>query len=195
MLDAPTFAEAFALVCDFYGAGEEIRASGNYEALLDKALAEAFALAVELIRSVIREKDGEEAPEILLAPFRYVYDGQNLKALVKCEALSRDPLPLLSENGSVSVQEALRAASEHEYQAYPAPLAAAAAEARNVLAETKDPGLADQLLDKAVFASMARARRGQRTCLSARACACQDRQHQHRQLLKVCQKRQTAPVF
>lgn len=157
MLDAPTFAEAFALVCDFYGAGEEIRASGNYEALLDKALAEAFALAVELIRSVIREKDGEEAPEILLAPFRYVYDGQNLKALVKCEALSRDPLPLLSENGSVSVQEALRAASEHEYQAYPAPLAAAAAEARNVLAETKDPGLADQLLDKAVFASMAQA--------------------------------------
>ena len=86
MLDAPTFAEAFALVCDFYGAGEEIRASGNYEALLDKALAEASALAVELIRSVIREKDGEEAPEILLAPFRYVYDGQNLKALVKCEA-------------------------------------------------------------------------------------------------------------
>lgn len=50
MLDAPTFAEAFSQVCDLYGADEEIRASGNYEALLDKALADAFALAVELIR-------------------------------------------------------------------------------------------------------------------------------------------------
>ena len=127
MLDAPTFAEAFALVCDFYGAGDELRASGNYEELLDKALSEAFALAVELIRGVIREKDGEEAPEILLAPFRYVYDGQNLKALIKCEALGRDALPLLSENGSVSAEEALSAASEHAYDAYPAPLAAAAA--------------------------------------------------------------------
>lgn len=139
MLDAPTFAEAFSQVCDLYGADEEIRASGNYEALLDKALADAFALAVELIRGVIREKDGESAPEILLAPFRYVYDGQNLKALIKCEALERDAHPLLTENGSTDVEDALKAASEHEYGAYPAPLAAAAVEARTALAETGEP--------------------------------------------------------
>lgn len=157
MLDAPTFSEAFALVCDFYGASEEIRASGNYEALLDKALADAFALAGELIRGVIPEKEGESAPEILLAPFRYVYDGQNLKALIKCEALGRDALPLLSENGSVSAENAVRAVSEHEYDAYPAPLALAAAEARTSLAETGDPQQVDLILDKAIFAAMAQA--------------------------------------
>lgn len=157
MLDAPTFAEAFSQVCDLYGADEEIRASGNYEALLDKALADAFALAVELIRGVIREKDGESAPEILLAPFRYVYDGQNLKALIKCEALERDARPLLTENGSIDVEDTLKAASEHEYGAYPAPLAAAAVEARTALAETGEPGQVDIILDRAIFAAMAAA--------------------------------------
>ena len=154
VIDAADFAESFSLVCDLYGADESERAGGDYEALLDRKLSDAYAFADELLHSVI---DVAAPPEILTAPLRYAYDAQNLKAAVKCRALDKDPALLLSDNGTVSAKQALRAASDGDFSAYPEHMASAATEAAEQLAATGDPQQVDLILDRAVFADMARA--------------------------------------
>ena len=101
---------------------------------------------------------GELAP---LAPdrsvvdvFRVKYDYHNVKTVLKALAVGCDPLRLLSEAGRVPGSKVAEALREGEYDALPAHLAAAAAEAAEVLSTTGDPQRSDFVLDRAYFAEM-----------------------------------------
>ena len=101
---------------------------------------------------------GELAP---LAPdrsvvdvFRVKYDYHNVKTVLKALAVGSDPLRLLSEAGRVPGSKVAEVLREGDYDALPAHLAAAAAEAAEVLSTTGDPQRSDFVLDRAYFAEM-----------------------------------------
>ena len=151
VIDAADFAEAYAYVCELYGASPDT--VSGYEALLDAELAGAYAFAHELIDGTV---DVEHKPFELLAPFQYVYDCQNLKAVIKCRALGKQAKALISPNGTVSPEQVSAASLSGDYAAFPAAMAQAAPEAAEQLAATGDPQLVDLILDKAAFRDMSR---------------------------------------
>lgn len=151
MLEAKSFEEAFTTACELYGNSSAEYAPEDYEKMLAAELAKAYAFACELIDGTV---DVDSKPFELLAPFRYVYDCQNLKAAIKCAALEKDALPMLSPNGSVTPEAVKAAVADGDYAAFSVNLAAAAPEAVEKLSATGDPQEVDLTLDKAAFADM-----------------------------------------
>ena len=148
VIDAPTFAEARIAVCEAYG----VAADASQEEVLSEATARIYAFAEELLCGTPGDF---EKPFGLLLPFRYVYDCQNLKSAIKCDALGRAAgRELFSACGSRTVEDALEAVRSRDFSAFPASLAGAAEKAVDELAASRDPACVDRLLDKAVFADM-----------------------------------------
>lgn len=108
---------------------------------LDAALADARRETLEDLGSV--------APDSrYLDVFRLQYDYHNVKVLLKAEAMETAPDSMLLDMGRVPVQELREAVESSNLSSLPANLAAAAAEAREVLGTTRDPQLADIVLDR-----------------------------------------------
>ncbi len=109
-------------------------------------------------RAAVFTELGELAPDpAVVDVFRLRYDYHNLKCLVKAEAVGAEAGPLLSGAGRVPAAELTRAFLEGKAESLPQPMTAAMAEARETLARTGDPQLADFILDKAYFAELTHA--------------------------------------
>ena len=87
----------------------------------------------------------------LIDVFRVKYDYHNLKAILKSEAKSLNPEPLLIDSGRVRSKQLMEMIRQDDTRGLPPVMRAALYEARDVLARTDDPQLSDMTLDRALF--------------------------------------------
>lgn len=87
--------------------------------------------------------------------FKIKYDYHNVKALLKAEVMGVPADHMLMDMGRVPAADLAEAVRERELENLPEPLAAAVAEARQVLETTRDPQLSDIVLDRAAYRDMA----------------------------------------
>lgn len=87
--------------------------------------------------------------------FRLRFDYHNTKVLVKAEALGKDESSMLSGAGRIPADELSGLLSGEDATPGAGRLKQAAEEARATLARTRNPQLADFILDRAYFADMA----------------------------------------
>jgi V/A-type H+-transporting ATPase subunit C len=90
----------------------------------------------------------------ILDVFRSKYDYHNAKVLLKSEALGLDARRLLSEAGRLPSRQLTQALLTSNFIGMPLKLQYALVEARDVLGTTRDPQLADSILDRAYYAEM-----------------------------------------
>ena len=123
---------------------------------LDATRPEVMDAALSQAREELFSDLGDSVPDArYIDLFKLKYDYHNIKAILKAEAVGADARHMLSEMGRVSasqMQEALRHGTLEEL---PPLLAEAAAEAREVLETTRDPQLADIVLDRWCYREMA----------------------------------------
>jgi len=86
--------------------------------------------------------------------FKLKYDYHNVKAILKADAMGTDPDHMLMDMGRVSAAELKEAVQSGELENLPVRLAAAAAEAKEVLDTTRDPQLSDIVLDRWCYKDM-----------------------------------------
>lgn len=91
----------------------------------------------------------------LINLFKIKYDYHNAKVLLKSEAMGVDPDSLLSDLGRIPPREFLEKVNASDLRGIPSILQSAIATARETLGTTRDPQLADFVLDKAYYEDMA----------------------------------------
>lgn len=143
LADAKTAEDVMAKLAEYGVASGENEAGGTREDLLLSLLQ---ATCVEIYSTV-------PAPDFF-AWFRYPYDCNNLKTVIKCQIRGIDPEDMLFDFGTVSAKETVRLLTEGSYAAFPAAMAVAIGEAKEAYAKTSDPQLIDAILDKACYADM-----------------------------------------
>jgi len=90
----------------------------------------------------------EMAPDPgMLDVMRFPNDAHNIKAALKCSIVSRDPAGLLIENGTVDSRKTAQAVLDRKFDLLPGNMGAAAKEALEAWATTRDPQYIDQLVD------------------------------------------------
>ena len=89
--------------------------------------------------------------------FKLKYDYHNIKALLKAEVMGVDPDHLLMDMGRVRAADLKEALRSGGLDSLPPMLAAAAAEAKEILDTTRDPQLSDIALDRWYYRDMAAA--------------------------------------
>ena len=142
MLQAPTVAESVQVLTELgYASFDAADEAGLNEALADR-------------RAELFEELGRSMPDpAILDVFKLKYDYHNLKVLIKSRG--EDPRPLLVNVGRVRADDmAAKYQQTGKWDFLPHTMAAAAAEATRVLAETGDPQLSDFVLDRAYFTEM-----------------------------------------
>ena len=143
MIDAPSFEEAAKMLTD---SGYKDM-SGCSASEIESALAEHRA---EIFSELARMSPDPEP----VAVFRMRYDYHNAKIIIKSEAEGIDRADLMSGSGRISPEELKRCFVEEKLAGIPTLLADAMVEAKSVLARTKNPQLADFVLDRAYFAEL-----------------------------------------
>lgn len=141
MLDATTLEESYKVANDI-SLHSRLDCT-HYEEAIAGMLAGAYALIDEL-------SGGSDIFDI----FRYKYDGHNLKVLVKSQALSGDPMRIMSPLGILPKEAAAAQFREKKLEGLPERIAEAAYKASETLAKSGDPQQVDILLDRAVMESM-----------------------------------------
>ena len=86
--------------------------------------------------------------------FRYPYDCNNLKTVIKCQIRGIDPADMLFDFGTVAADETVTRLTENKLEVFSPAMAAAVVEAREAYAKTGDPQQIDAILDKACYADM-----------------------------------------
>lgn len=114
---------------------------------IDQVLAQRRMRLLKEITQVVPEN---EVTEI----FRLKYDYHNAKAIIKGEAMDVDSSKLYSGAGRVPAEKLQQAYEENDFRFVPPELGKSMTEAKNILARTQNPQLADFVLDKACFAEM-----------------------------------------
>ena len=114
--------------------------------------------AAQVEAELSAHRDGILAELDRLAPqremvdfFRMKYDIHNAKAIIKAEAAGTEAGTLLSGSGRVSPEKLLAAYQDERWSELPGELGRAMEEARDTLAHTGNPQLADFLLDRAYY--------------------------------------------
>ena len=111
-----------------------------------------------MLLSILREAYHEVATSVpepsVYAWFRYPYDCNNIKTVIKCQIRGLDPLDMMFDFGTVSAEDTVQLLLEGKYDAFPAAMAAAAPRARDAYAKTGDPQQIDAILDRACYADM-----------------------------------------
>ena len=143
MIDAPSFEEAAKMLTD--SGYKDL--SGCSASEVESALAEHRA---EIFSELARMSPDPEPVEV----FRMRYDYHNAKIIIKSEAEGIDRSDLMSGSGRISPEELKRCFVEEKLAGLPTLLADAMVEAKSVLARTKNPQLADFVLDRAYFAEL-----------------------------------------
>jgi len=87
----------------------------------------------------------------LIEVFKVKYDYHNVKVLLKAEATQSDPESLLMDLGRVPVRELSEKLNASDLRGIPPILQAAIATAKDTLGTTRDPQLADFVLDGAYY--------------------------------------------
>lgn len=143
MLEAPSFEESAKILTDCgYEDMSQMRAKD-----IDKALAKHRDKVFSELASLAPNKS-------IVDIFRIKYDYHNAKVVIKAEAVNSDESGLLSGSGRVKPEELLAACNEDRCKDLPGRMGAAVEEARQTLARTGNPQLADFILDRAYFAEL-----------------------------------------
>lgn len=123
---------------------------------LDPRRPEAMDAALSAVREATLADLAEGTPDArYIDLFKVKYDYHNVKALLKAEAVGTAPDRMLMDMGRVSTAELAEAVRSRELDGLPETLAAAVAEAREVLDTTRDPQLSDIVLDRWMYRDMA----------------------------------------
>ena len=143
MLDAASFEEAAKLLTDCgYPDMSQMNAKEIETALTQR-------------RNQILDELERLLPDKAIAElFRMKYDTHNAKVLLKAEAMGTDPEPLFSRSGRIAPEKLRELYNEGRYSRLPEPFGKALEEAKNTLARTANPQLADFVLDRAMFEEM-----------------------------------------
>lgn len=122
---------------------------------LDPTHPEAMDAALAAAREATLADLTDGAPDArYIDIFKLKYDYHNIKALLKAQAMGTDAAHMLMDMGRVSAAELKEAVETGHLEELPATLAAAAAEAREVLDTTRDPQLSDLVLDRWCYRDM-----------------------------------------
>lgn len=149
MLSAPGYADAAKLLTD----------CGYPD--LSAADAKGVDAALSAHRKAIFDEISRMAPEQALTDaFRLKYDYHNAKVIIKAEGAHVAGEHLLSDCGRVPPEMLHEAYVAEKFSDLPPALGAAMAEARDTLARTGNPQLADFVLDRAFFAELTDISRG-----------------------------------
>lgn len=114
---------------------------------LERALATERTRVVDALVDMTPDKN-------LIEIFMLKYDYHNIKAYLKAEAMGEDYLDLMIKTGLIPIRTLVNALKEEEYGQFSPVMAASIVEAKNILAQTRDPQKMDAVLDKACFAEM-----------------------------------------
>lgn len=140
MLDAKTFDEAAKVLEECgYGDMSGITASG-----LETKLSGHRAEIMHELSFLAPDSD-------LVNAFRAKYDYHNAKVLIKAEASGNNGEKLMSDAGRITPQRITESFIQNEFRMLPSILSSAITEAKDTLARTGDPQLADFVLDKAYY--------------------------------------------
>lgn len=112
------------------------------EATLMSALADGYA--------TVDEMNCADAVRFL----RYQYDCNNIKAMIKCNAVGASPDSMLLPFGVVRLDELRDAFASKDYSVFPANMARAISDAEEAFAATANPQKIDFIIDRATFADM-----------------------------------------
>ena len=115
---------------------------------LDSTLAQARA---ETFQDMERSVPDPRLVEI----FQIKYDYHNAKTILKARADGTDPARLLMAGGRYQPQELLEGWNREELRGCSEPFRRAMEQAAGILAESRDPQLADLILDRACYQEMA----------------------------------------
>ena len=151
LIEAKNRAEVLSRLAEF---GEMYRLSTS-----ERADGEAVSLATEqmllsLLTTAYKEVSEAVPERDVYRHFRYPYDCNNIKAMLKCQIRGVNPDDMLFDFGSVPVDDLKVAMAEGKYQMLPPSMAQGVAEAKEAYAKTGDPQLIDAILDKACYADM-----------------------------------------
>lgn len=113
----------------------------------DKTLERRLQAAYEEVLSLTDRGD-------FLMLWLYPYDGNNVKAVIKCRHRGIDPEGLLFDFGTISLEILKEVADHSAYSELPSPFGEAAAEAAQTLAATNNPQVVDLILDRACYRGM-----------------------------------------
>ena len=123
---------------------------------LDPDWPEAMDAALSAAREATLADLAEGLPDPrYLDLFKIKYDYHNAKALLKAEVTGVSADRMLMDMGRVSAAALAAALRERDLENLPETLSAAVAEAREVLETTRDPQLADIVLDRWCYRDMA----------------------------------------
>jgi len=143
MLDASSFEEAAKLLTDC-GYPDLSQSDANE---IETALTDRRNELLDELQNLVPEP-------ALVDVFRMKYDTHNAKVLLKAEAMGVDGGHLYSRSGRIAPEKLQNAYREERLSELPPLFGAALLEARNILARTANPQLADFVLDRALYAEM-----------------------------------------
>jgi V/A-type H+-transporting ATPase subunit C len=122
---------------------------------LDPTHPEAMDAALSAAREATLTDLAGSAPDPrYIDIFKLKYDYHNVKAILKAEAMGTSPDRMLMDMGRVSAAELKEAVLSGQLDNLPTRLAAAVAEAKEVLDTTRDPQLSDIVLDRWCYRDM-----------------------------------------
>ena len=133
---------------------ERLLAESGWPNLLGMNSAEIDAVLTERRRTLYRDIARVIPEDAVVEVMRMKYDYHNAKAIVKSEAMGLKAEDILSGAGRVEPGKLKNAYDDSDYRFVPGTLGKAMEEAKAVLARTKNPQMADFILDKAYFAEM-----------------------------------------
>lgn len=113
---------------------------------------EAMDAAITAAREETLQDLGDSAPDKqYLDIFKLKYDYHNIKAILKAQAMDQDPDHMLADLGRIPAAELKEAITGGDMNQLPPLLAAAIAEAKEVLEATRDPQLGDIVVDRWMY--------------------------------------------
>lgn len=122
---------------------------------LDPTRPESMDAALAAAREATLADLADSAPDPrYIDIFKLKYDYHNVKAVLKAEAMGTNPDHMLMDMGRVGAAALKEAVLSGELDDLPGRLAAAAAEAKEVLDTTRDPQLSDIVLDRWCYLDM-----------------------------------------
>lgn len=140
MIEARSDEDALGILSECGYGGMESVSMDNLELLLSRNRREVLAEFRNL------------APDSKIVDiFQMKYDYHNIKALIKCQAMSVHADSLLINAGRIDTKTLTDAVNQSEFQKLPIKLRDAAISAIDILAATSDPQAADIELDRAYF--------------------------------------------